>query len=116
MFNNRQPSRWRQLSRPEGGELVDRMLQSGVPDIVLSVAEALPSEPGRWQAVVQPLLDTENPVDRLRAARLIGKTTPDAGRVVAAASRMRTSPSAKMRRERCRTSVRWSRKPISAGS
>ncbi len=73
------------IGRPEGGELVDRMLQSGVPDIVLSVAEALPSEPGRWQAVVQPLLDTENPVDRLRAARLIGKPTPDAGRVLAAA-------------------------------
>jgi HEAT repeat protein len=74
------------IGRPEGNELVDRMLQSGVPDIVLSVAEALPMDAGRWQAVVQPLLDTENPVDRLRAARLMGNNSPvDANRVLAAA-------------------------------
>jgi len=74
------------LGRPEGRELVDRMLQSDVPDLVLSVAEALPSDAGRWQAVVLPLLDTENPVDRLRAARLLGKTSPvEAGRVLTAA-------------------------------
>jgi len=73
------------LGRPEGGELVDGMLQSGVPDIVLSVAEAMPSEPGRWEAVVQSLLDTENPVDRLRAARLLGSKSPDATRVLSAA-------------------------------
>ncbi len=73
------------LGRPEGSELVDRMLQSGVPDLVLSVAEALPSEPGRWQDTVQPLLETENPVDRLRAARLLGNNSPDAARVLTAA-------------------------------
>ena len=74
------------LGRPEGGELVDRLLQSGIPDIVLSVAEALPGDPGRWQAAVTPLLDTENPVDRLRAARVLGKNAPaDANRVLAAA-------------------------------
>ncbi len=74
------------LGRPDGRELVDRLLQSGIPDIVLSVAEALPGDPGRWQAVVTPLLDTENPVDRLRAARVLGKNAPaDANRVLAAA-------------------------------
>jgi len=74
------------LGRPEGSELVDRMLQSNVPDLVLSVAEALPSDAGRWQAVVLPLLDTENPVDRLRAARLLGKNSPvEASRVLTAA-------------------------------
>jgi len=52
---------------------------------VLSVAEAMPSEPGRWEAVVQSLLDTENPVDRLRAARLLGSKSPDATRVLSAA-------------------------------
>jgi HEAT repeat protein len=59
------------------------MLATGIPDFVLAVAEALPEQPEKWEHAVRGLLDTESPIDRLRAARLIGATAPeDAARVV----------------------------------
>ena len=61
------------------------MLTSGVPDIVLNAAEAMPEQPSRWQTAVEGLLDTENPVDRLRAARLLKDVRPDAARAVVTA-------------------------------
>ena len=93
------------IGRPEGGELVDRMLQSGVPDIVLSVAEALPvGDPGRWQAAVTPLLDTENPVDCLRAARVLGKNAPAGRESCGSRRRCRTKTSPCVRKLRGRSS------------
>jgi HEAT repeat protein len=69
--------------RSEGDELVSQMLATGIPDFVLAVAEALPEQPEKWEHAVRGLLDTESPIDRLRAARLIGATAPeDAARVV----------------------------------
>ena len=59
------------MGRPEGDAVLSQMLESGVPDIVLMAAEGLPSQPERWRSAVEPLLRTESPIDRLRAARLL---------------------------------------------
>jgi HEAT repeat protein len=59
------------MGRTEGDQVLAGMLSSGVPDLVLMAAEGLPDQATRWQGVVEPLLQTESPVDRLRAARLL---------------------------------------------
>ncbi len=70
------------LGRPEGDALIGTLLDSGVPDVVLGIAEGLPDHVSRWQAQVEPLLQTENPIDRLRAARLLKDVLPDAAEAV----------------------------------
>ncbi len=73
------------LGDQSAAPVIDQMLSSGVPDIVLNAAEAMPDQPSRWQVAVDGLLDTENPVDRLRAARLLKDIRPDAARAVVTA-------------------------------
>lgn len=59
------------LGDPAGEPLVEALLASGVADHVLTVAEALASDQARWRSRVEPLLRTEDPLDRLRAAKLL---------------------------------------------
>lgn len=59
------------LGRSEGEPLVTAMLDSGVPDIVLAVAEALPNDVVRWQSHLSRVLEADDPIGRLRAARLL---------------------------------------------
>jgi HEAT repeat protein len=66
--------------RTEGDQLVDAMVGTGVSDLVLSVAEALPDQPARWEGAVRPLLEGADPIDRLRAARVLQKADPEAAR------------------------------------
>jgi HEAT repeat protein len=66
--------------RTEGDQLVDAMVGTGVSDLVLSVAEALPDQPARWEGAVRPLLEGDDPIDRLRAARVLQKADPEAAR------------------------------------
>jgi HEAT repeat protein len=64
------------LGQPSGEPLVETMLASGVGDLVLAAAEALPNAPERWSDRVRPLLDSEDPVERLRAAGLLRAVSP----------------------------------------
>jgi HEAT repeat protein len=74
------------MGRNEGDDVLDDMLKSGVPDIVLMAAEGLPDQVSRWHAAVEPLLQTESPIDRLRAARLLKDVeSTAAGEAVSAA-------------------------------
>lgn len=67
------------LGDPAGEPLAEALLASGVPDHVLTAAEALASDQARWRSRVEPLLRTEDPLDRLRAARLLyDVATPEA--------------------------------------
>lgn len=59
------------LGDSRGEPLVSAMVNSGVPDIVLSVAEALPDNQPLWLDQVTPLLQAEDATDRLRAATLL---------------------------------------------
>jgi HEAT repeat protein len=74
------------MGRNEGDEVLAGMLDSGVPDIVLMAAEGLPDQPTRWQSVVEPLLQTESPIDRLRAARLLKDVNSAAANEVVSAA------------------------------
>jgi HEAT repeat protein len=59
------------LGDSRGDSLVNEMLNSGVADIVLTSAEALPNDSSRWTNQVAALLSAEDVTDRLRAARLL---------------------------------------------
>lgn len=56
---------------PGGEAMATAMLASGIPDVVLTAAEALPNQPERWRDAVEGLLRTAEPIDRLRASRLL---------------------------------------------
>lgn len=60
--------------------IVDRMLESEVPDLRLMAAEAWNGQQGPWVAAIMPLLDNRDGVTRLQAARLIAPVNPDAAR------------------------------------
>lgn len=64
------------LGDPQGEPLVEKMLASGVGDLVLAAAEALPNESARWADRVRPVLESEDPVERLRAAHLLRDVFP----------------------------------------
>lgn len=64
----------------QGQSMVDRMLQSEVPDLRLMAAEAWDGQDGPWVAVIMPLLDNRDGTTRLDAARLIAHVNPEAAR------------------------------------
>lgn len=71
---------------PLGEPLVEQMLTSGVGDLVLAAAEVLPGASARWTDAVRAVLESEDPVERLRAARLLKDVAPaEAAEVLSAA-------------------------------
>ncbi|HXG71849.1 MAG TPA: HEAT repeat domain-containing protein [Gemmatimonadaceae bacterium] len=70
------------LNDPEGQAEVARMLATDVPDIQLMAAAAWDGQPGPWVEAVRPLLDNQEGLVRLEAARLIAPIDPAAARRV----------------------------------
>jgi HEAT repeat protein len=61
---------------------VDRMLASDVPDAQIAAARAWSGRPGPWVAVVRALLDNQDGLTRLEAARAIAPVDPEAAQRV----------------------------------
>lgn len=60
--------------------IVERMLQSEVPDLRIMAAEAFDGQNGAWVSAIMPLLENRDGVTRLHAARLIAPINPEAAR------------------------------------
>jgi HEAT repeat protein len=60
--------------------IVERMLQSEVPDLRIMAAEAYDGQNGAWVSAIMPLLENRDGVTRLQAARLIAPVNPEAAR------------------------------------
>ena len=69
-----------QMGDREGQAIVERMLQSTVPDIRLLAAEAWTGQDGPWVGAIMPLLENKDGTIRLQAARLIAPVNPDLAR------------------------------------
>jgi hypothetical protein len=61
---------------------VDRMLASDVPDTQIAASRAWSGRPGPWVPVVRALLDNQDGLTRLEAARAIAPVDPEAARKV----------------------------------
>jgi HEAT repeat protein len=73
------------LGDPQGEAWVEKMLASGIGELVLAAAEALPADSARWTDRVRAVLGSDDPVERLRAARLLRDILPaEAGEVLRA--------------------------------
>ncbi|HXG70652.1 MAG TPA: HEAT repeat domain-containing protein [Gemmatimonadaceae bacterium] len=70
------------LNDPAGQAEVARMLAMDVPDIQLMAATAWDGQPGPWVEAVRSLLDNQEGLVRLEAARLIAPIDPAAARRV----------------------------------
>jgi HEAT repeat protein len=71
-----------QLGDPTALTTVDRMLASDVPDTQIAAARAWSGRPGPWVSVVRALLDNQDGLTRLGAARAIAPVDPEAARRV----------------------------------
>lgn len=75
------------LGDQAGQTVVNRMLDSEVPDLRLMAAEAWNGQPGPWVEGIRPLLNNMDGTIRLQAARLIAPVDPAAAdRVLSAAA------------------------------
>jgi HEAT repeat protein len=70
------------LNDPAGLEYVQRMMTSDIPDLQLMAAKVWNGKPGPWVDTVRPLLQNQNGLIRLEAARLMAPLEPDAARQV----------------------------------
>jgi HEAT repeat protein len=61
---------------------VDRMLGSDVPDTQIAAARAWSGRPGPWVPIVRALLDNQDGLTRVEAARAIAPVDPEAARRV----------------------------------
>lgn len=61
---------------------VDRMLASDVPDTQIAAARAWGGQPGPWVPIVRSLLDNQDGLTRIEAARAIAPVDPEAARRV----------------------------------
>ena len=61
---------------------VDRMLASDVPDTQIAASRAWGGQPGPWVPIVRALLDNQDGLTRLEAARAIAPVDPEAARRV----------------------------------
>lgn len=70
------------MADPAGQTYVERMLQSGIPDLQLMAAATWDGAPGPWVGVVRPLLQNQDGLIRLHAARTLAPVDPEAARQV----------------------------------
>lgn len=68
------------MNDPQGQTIVDQLLASPVPDLQLMAAEAWDGRDGPWVSVVTPLLENQNGLIRVQAARLIAPVNPELAR------------------------------------
>ena len=61
---------------------VDRMLASDVPDTQIAASRAWSGQPGPWVPIVRALLDNQDGLTRIEAARAIAPVDPEAARRV----------------------------------
>ena len=100
------------LGQPSGEAIVETMLASGVGDLVLAAAEALPDAPERWSDRVRPLLESDDPVERLRAAGLLKAVAP--GEAAEVVRQGLADENAMLREEAARVAIDGM--PLGAGS
>lgn len=67
---------------PEALTQVEQMLASPVPDVQIAAAHAWEGRDGPWVAVIRPLLQNQDGLIRLQAARVLAPVDPEAARRV----------------------------------